>query len=119
GGLGMSLRAFAAARIMEHWAHGLDIRAAVERPGTDTDRLRHVAWISAQAVPYAFNFAGVETPEGHTLRFELTGPDCAVGSAEATDVVRGPTGQWCRLAVQRISLADAPDLTAEGPLGEL
>src|SRR5437588_2242952 len=90
-----------------HWAHGLDIRAAVERPGTDTDRLRHVAWISAQAVPYAFNFAGVDAPQGHTLRFELTGPDCAFGSADATDVVRGPTGQWCRLAAQRVSLADA------------
>src|SRR5207237_3496229 len=71
-GLGMSLRAFAAARIMEHWAHGLDIRAAVGRPGTDTDRLRHVAWISAQAIPYALNFKGITAPEGRTLRFELT-----------------------------------------------
>ena len=118
-GLGMSLRAFAAARIMEHWAHGLDIRAAVDRPNTDTDRLRHVAWISAQAVPYALNFIGLAAPERHTLRFELTGPDCAFGPADATDVVRGPTGQWCRLAVQRISRADAPDLTADGPLAEL
>jgi uncharacterized protein (TIGR03084 family) len=115
----MSLRAFAAARIMEHWAHGLDIRAAVDRPGTDTDRLRHVAWIGAQAVPYAFHFAGITAPEGRTLRFELTGPDCVFGPADATDVIRGPAGQWCRLAVQRISLADAPDLTADGPLAEL
>src|SRR5437588_5073150 len=54
-----------------HWAHGLDIRAAVERPGTDTDRLRHVAWISAQAVPYAFNFAGVDArSEEHTSELQ-------------------------------------------------
>jgi len=118
-GLGMGLRAFGTARLMEHWAHGLDIRAAVGRPGTDTDRLRHVAWIGANALPYAFGVAGVEPPPGRILRFELTGPDCAFGPADATDVVRGPTGKWCRLAAQRITRDAAPDLTAEGPLAEL
>ena len=118
-GFGMSLRAFAAARIMEHWAHGLDIRAAVGRPGIDTDRLVQVAWISARAVPYGLRFVGVSAPDGRTLRFELTGPDCTFGPPDATDAVRGPTGQWCRLAVQRLSLDQAADLTAEGPLAEL
>jgi uncharacterized protein (TIGR03083 family) len=104
---------------MEHWAHGLDIRAAVDRPGTDTDRLRHVAWIGVNALPYAFGVAGVEPPAGRTLGFELVGPDLALGPSDATDVVRGPTGQWCRLAVQRITRDQAPDLVAEGPLAEL
>jgi uncharacterized protein (TIGR03084 family) len=118
-GLGMGLRAFGTARLMEHWAHGLDVRAAVDRPGTDTDRLRHVAWIGINALPYAFGVAGVEPPAGRTLRFELVGPDLALGPADGTDVVRGPTGQWCRLAVQRITRDQAPDLVAEGPLAEL
>jgi uncharacterized protein (TIGR03084 family) len=118
-GLGMGVRAFGTARLMEHWAHGLDIRAAVDRPGTDTERLRHVAWLGANALPYAFSVAHVEPPAGRTLRFELTGPDCAFGPADATDVVHGPTGQWCRLAVQRIGRDQAPELVAEGPLAEL
>ncbi|MDQ1446222.1 MAG: hypothetical protein QOI20_2686 [Acidimicrobiaceae bacterium] len=122
-GLGMGWQAFVTARLMEHWAHGLDIRAAVAQPGTDTDRLRHVAWISSRAVPYALRVAGVEPPEGRTLRFVLTSPDGAqmwtFGPDDATDTITGPAGQWCRLAVQRITQADAPDLEGDGPLADL
>jgi uncharacterized protein (TIGR03084 family) len=118
----MGWRAFCTARLMEHWAHGLDIRAGVGVPATDTSRLRHVAWIGANAVPYAFGVAGVEAPQGHTVRFELTGPEgepWVIGPDDATDRITGPAGQWCRLAVQRITRADAPDLVADGPLADL
>ena len=125
-GLGMGRRAFVTARIMEHWAHGLDVRMAVGRPGVDTERLRHVAWICSNALPYALHFAGVDAPEGRALRFELTGPDCvfgppAAGEGAATDLVAGPAGAWCRLAVQRCTRAEAEaaGLRAEGPLADL
>jgi uncharacterized protein (TIGR03084 family) len=121
-GLGMGWRAFCTARLMEHWAHGLDIRAAVGAPGDDTARLRHVAWIGAGAVPYAFGVAGVEAPAGHTLRLDLTGPSgetWSFGPDGATDQITGPAAQWCRLAVQRVPRAGAPDLVADGPLAEL
>jgi uncharacterized protein (TIGR03084 family) len=123
-GLGMGWQAFVTARLMEHWAHGLDIRAAVGQPGVDTDRLRHVAWISTRAVPYALRVSGVEAPEGHTLRFALEGVGggsgvWAFGADDATDVITGPASQWCRLAVQRIGVDQAPDLRSEGPLAEL
>src|SRR5207245_4010094 len=107
------------ARLMEHWAHGLDIRAAAGRPGVDTNRLRHVAWIGYNALPYAFQLAGVEPPAGRTLRLELAGPDCVLGPGDATDVVRGPAGQGCRLAVQRAPPAARPHLTADGPRADL
>lgn len=121
-GLGMGWRAFVTARLMEHWAHGLDIRAAVGAPAEDTDRLRHIAWICTNAVPYAFHVAGVTAPEGRTLRVEVTGPSGEVwgyGPEDATDRITGPAGQWCRLAVQRIGRDDASDLTADGPLADL
>jgi uncharacterized protein (TIGR03084 family) len=121
-GLGMGWRAFVTARLMEHWAHGLDIRAAVGAPSVDTDRLRPIAWICTNALPYAFGVAGVTAPEGHSLRIEVTGPGGDVwsyGPADATDTITGPAGQWCRLAVQRITRADASDLVATGPLAEL
>jgi uncharacterized protein (TIGR03084 family) len=108
---------------MEHWAHGLDVRAGVGQPGTDTARLRHVAWIGFNALPYAFQIAGVSAPEGRTLRVELVPPDgdglWAFGPEDATDYLRGPAGEWCRRAVQRASVDEVPNLVAEGPLAEL
>lgn len=121
-GLGMGWRAFVTARLMEHWAHGLDIRDAVGKPGTDTNRLQHVAWISSRAVPYAFTVAEVQPPSDRTLRFDLSGPDggaWSFGPEDATDTITGPASQWCRLAVQRMTLADATELVADGPLAAL
>ena len=121
-GLGMGWRSFVTARLMEHWAHGLDVRAAVGAPPVDTDRLQHVAWIGVSALPYAFSLAGVEPPARHTLRVELVGPAAeqwAYGPPDATDRISGPAGQWCRVAVQRLRREDAPELKAEGPLAEL
>jgi uncharacterized protein (TIGR03084 family) len=126
-GLGMGWRAFVTARLMEHWAHGLDIRRAVGRPGVDTDRLRHVAWIGTSALPYAFSVAGVSAPSNRTLRVEVTPPSevesgdqlWAFGPADATDRLTGPAGQWCRRAVQRATVAETPELVANGPLAQL
>jgi uncharacterized protein (TIGR03084 family) len=121
-GLGMGWRAFVTARLMEHWAHGLDVRAAVRVPAEDTDRLQSIAWICVSALPYAFSVAGVTPPADRTLRFELTAPSGATwtfGPEAATDRISGPAGQWCRVAVQRMKRSEAPDLEAEGPLADL
>jgi uncharacterized protein (TIGR03084 family) len=121
-GLGMKRPSFVTARLMEHWAHGLDIREAVGVDAVDTARLRHVAWIGYSALPYAFGVADVTAPADHTLRLELAGPNgeaWSFGPADATDVIRGPAGVWCRRATQRITAAEATALDAEGPLAEL
>ena len=121
-GLGMKRRSFVTARLMEHWAHGLDIREALGAEVVDTPRLRHVAWIGYNALPYAFGVAKVDAPAGHTLRVELDGPGgeaWAFGPDDATDRISGPAGVWCRRATQRITPAEASALKAEGPLAEL
>ena len=121
-GLGMSLQAFGAARLMEHWAHGLDIRAAVGRPGTDTTRLHHVAWIGARALPYAFSVTGVAPSPERTLRLDLTDPAAepwSFGPDDATDRIEGPMSEWCRLAVQRIQRDQAKKLRSFGLLADL
>jgi uncharacterized protein (TIGR03084 family) len=116
-GLGMRPPSLVTARLMETWAHGLDVRAALGLPVVDTDALRHVAWLSYRALPYAFSFAGREPPPGD-LRVELTSPSgdetWEYGPAGAPNRISGPAGEFCRLFVQRVSRDQARDLVAEG-----
>lgn len=58
----MSLASFTTARIMETWAHGVDIRDALGVPIEHNERLRHVCHIGAGARPFAFIVHGVEDP---------------------------------------------------------
>lgn len=103
-GFGLPVRTFAAARLMEHWAHGLDIRDALGLPAPETPRLRHVAALGLGTLRYALARARVRWPAGRTLRLDLAGADgtrYAIGPPDATDVLRGPLIAWCRTAVQR------------------
>jgi uncharacterized protein (TIGR03084 family) len=121
-GLGMSWRAFVTARLMEHWAHGLDIGTAAGRVTPDTERLQSIGWLGYASLRYAFVVAGVVAPAGRSLRIEVAGPngeDWCYGPDDATDTIRGPAGVWCRRAVQRISVEQASELTVDGPLAAL
>jgi uncharacterized protein (TIGR03084 family) len=115
-GIGMGARAFVTARLMETWAHGLDLHAALGTQPVDTPRLAHVAWIATRAIPYAYSVAGVDPPASR-LYVELTLPDgttWATGPPDATDRITGPAAQYCRIFVQRLEPSDAPDLVAVG-----
>jgi uncharacterized protein (TIGR03084 family) len=116
-GLGMRPPSFVTARLMETWAHGLDVRTALGLPIVDTDALRHVAWLSYRALPYAFSFAGRDAPAGD-LRVELTSPSgdetWEYGPAGAPNRITGPAGEFCRVFVKRLTRDDASGLVAEG-----
>jgi uncharacterized protein (TIGR03084 family) len=115
-GLGMRPPSFVTARLMEAWAHGLDVHAALGIEPTDTDRLRHIAWIGVKALPYACSVAGVVLPEG-PLRVELalpSGASWAYGPDDAPDRITGPASEFCRVFVQRIPASAAPGLVATG-----
>ena len=116
-GIGMRAPSLITARLMETWAHGLDVREALGLPVVDTDRLRHVAWLAYRALPYAFSFAGRERPPGE-LRVEITSPEgddtWEYGPAEAPNRITGPAGELCRLFAQRITRYEARGLVAEG-----
>lgn len=120
-GLGMQIPSLVTARIMETWAHGLDVRATLGAPDHDTDaNLGHVAWIGTRALPYAFSVAQREMPAGE-LRVELELPSGATwthGPTEAPDRITGPAAEFCRLFVQRMTPDDATGLKAEGPLAD-
>jgi uncharacterized protein (TIGR03084 family) len=116
-GIGMRRPSLVTARLMETWAHGLDVREAVGLPVVDSDRLRHVAWLGYRALPYAFSFAGRERPPGE-LRVEVTSPSgdeiWEYGPADAPNRITGPAGELCRLFAHRISRDEARGLVAEG-----
>lgn len=99
----MGARAFATARLMETWAHGLDCYDALGVEPQDTDRLRHVALLAYLARPYAYQVNGIPLPN-RPLRLELTLPSGASwsqGPQDAPDVIRGKAGDFCRVAVRR------------------
>ncbi len=125
----MSARAFGTLRLMETWAHGLDVKDAMEGlltyseeeedPTADTSRIRHVAWLAHRMLPFAFAQAGEDFPESG-IRLELMGPRYArwvYGPEDAADVIKGVAGEWCRIAVRRMD-ATASSLKTEGDKAE-
>jgi len=111
----MGARAFATARLMETWAHGLDCFDAVGAVPEDTDRLRHVAMIAYLARPYAYQANALEVPDT-PIHLELILPSgklWAMGPEDAKDRIRGQAGQFCRVAVRRRHWKDM-DLEIEG-----
>jgi uncharacterized protein (TIGR03084 family) len=112
-GLGMRVGSLAIARLMECWAHGLDVHAALDVPTVDTDRLRHVAWLGTKALPYAYSVAGIAPPAA-PVRVELTLPSGATwtaGPADAPDRITGPAGDYCRVFVQRLAPSESALMT--------
>jgi uncharacterized protein (TIGR03084 family) len=120
-GLGMRPPSFVTARLMECWAHSLDVHTAMDREIVDTDRLRHVAWIGFRALPYACSVAGVAPPE-EPIRVELTLPSGATwtfGPEDTRNRITGPASEFCRVFVQRMRTEDATELVAEGDAAAL
>ena len=96
-------RSFATARLMETWAHGLDCYDTVGAEPEDTDRLRHVAFMTYRARPYAYQMVDLEVPST-PLRLELWLPSGAFwsqGPEDAENLIRGQASEFCRVAVRR------------------
>ncbi|MGA7270888.1 MAG: maleylpyruvate isomerase family mycothiol-dependent enzyme [Acidimicrobiia bacterium] len=97
----MSARTFATFRLMETWAHGLDIYAALEIEVEDTPRIRHVCWLGWKTLPYAFKAAGLDYSP---IRVEVIGPGYAkwvYGPEEAEHRIKGSASDWARIVVRR------------------
>jgi uncharacterized protein (TIGR03084 family) len=120
-GPSMSGRSFLTARLMEVWAHGADVLAALDDAGVehvsrpDTDRLRHIAHLGVVTRGWSYVVRGNEAPQGE-VRVELTAPSGAVwtwGPEDESQIVRGPAGDFCSVVTQRRNVADT-DLEVSG-----
>lgn len=111
----MSAPSMATARLMETWAHGLDVADALGVRREPTVRLRHVARLAVRTRDFAYAVRG-EQPPREEFRVELTGPDgetWAYGPEDAAQGVTGPGLDLCLLAAQRRHRDDLA-LVAEG-----
>ncbi len=87
----MSPASMVSARLMETWAHGVDIRDALSVQTLPSTRLRHICHIGYAARSYAFAAHGVEDP-GTPVRLFVRAPDGATwawGPAGADDTISG------------------------------
>jgi len=113
----MSAASSVTARIMETWAHGQDVADALDVDRRPTDRLRHVAFIGARALPNSYQARGLAVP-ATPVRVELRAPSgdvWAFGPEDASDAVRGPALDFCLAVTQRRHLDDL-DLDLQGPV---
>lgn len=97
----MSAKTFATFRLMETWAHGLDIYKTLAIEVEDTPRIRHVCWLGWKTLPYAFKAAGLDYSP---IRVEVIGPGYAkwiYGPDEAENVIKGSASDWARIVVRR------------------
>ncbi|MCF8589746.1 TIGR03084 family metal-binding protein [Gordonia liuliyuniae] len=104
----MSPSSMMTARIMETWAHGLDVADALGVVPEPTDRLRNVAHIGVRTRDFAYLVHG-RTPPTDPFRVEVTAPDGQIwtwGPPEASNIVRGSALHFAELVTQRRALAD-------------
>jgi uncharacterized protein (TIGR03084 family) len=111
----MSAPSMATARLMETWAHGLDVAdtLGVTRPATA--RLRSIAHIGVRTRDFAFVINGFQPPS-EPFRVELRAPDDSIwswGPDDAAQRVTGSAEDFCLLVTQRRSPQEL-DLTADG-----
>ncbi|NGO73939.1 TIGR03084 family metal-binding protein, partial [Streptomyces boncukensis] len=115
----MSVAGMAGARIMEMWAHGEDVAAALGEPHPVTDRLAHVVRLGTRARDSAYAAHGLEPP-AEPVRVEVTAPGgrvWAFGPEDAAQRVTGDAVDFCRLVTQRVHRDDA-EVRAEGAEAE-
>jgi uncharacterized protein (TIGR03084 family) len=111
----MSPTSMATARLMETWAHGLDVHEALGARVEDTDRIRHVAHLGVRTRNFAFAVHGLDAPADE-FRIDLVAPSGDVwswGPEDAAQTLTGTAGDFCRLVTQRVHRADT-DLVASG-----
>lgn len=112
----MSAASMATARLMETWAHGLDVADALGVTRPPTARLKSIAHLGIRTRDFAFTVHGL-TPPMDLFHVELRGPAGDIwswGPEDAAQRVTGTAEHFCQLVTQRRPRA-ALDVTAVGP----
>lgn len=115
----MSAPSMATARLMETWAHGLDVADALGVQRAPTARLRSIAHIGVRTRDFAYSVHGL-TPPAEPFHVKLCAPDGSEwtwGPEDAAQRVTGSAEDFCMLVTQRRARA-LLDVVAVGPDAE-
>ena len=111
----MSPASMATARLMETWAHGLDVADTLGVHRQPTARLRSIAHLGVRTRDYAFAVNELPPP-ADPFRVELRAPDgstWAWGPPDAAQRITGSAEAFCYLVTQRRP-ASSLDVVAAG-----
>lgn len=114
-GPSMSARSCATARLMETWAHGLDVFDVTGGSSPQGDQLRHIAMLGCLTRQHSYSVRGRQVPT-EDVRAELelpSGAPWAYGPGEAGARVRGSAVDFCAVVTQRRHVDDT-SLAVEG-----
>jgi uncharacterized protein (TIGR03084 family) len=117
-GPSMSTASAVTARLMETWAHGQDIAAALGADYPASMRLRHIAHLGVRTFGFAFELRGLHVPP-ELPRVDLTAPDGTTwtwGEPDAAETVSGAALDFCLVVTQRRHRDDT-GLVTTGPVG--
>ena len=116
-GPSMTPATMASVRIMETWAHGVDITDVLGLSPSATARLWHIADLGVQTRDFAFSLHGVRSPSA-PFRVELVAPSGETwswGPATAADRITGTALDFCLLVTQRRHRLDLEVTATPGP----
>ncbi len=114
-GLPMSAKSLASARLMELWAHSVDIYDALGVDPVVADRITSTLFLSWQARPNAYRINGLQMPDT-PLYLEVRLPSGAIwakGDPTAQNAIKGTAKDWALTAVRRRNWMDT-DLEVVG-----
>jgi uncharacterized protein (TIGR03084 family) len=104
----MSVRSLASARLMELWAHSVDIYDALGIDPVVKDRIASTLFLSWQGRPNMYSVNGLELPST-PIYLELTLPSgelWAKGEPDAPDYIKGSAKDWALVAIRRRNWMD-------------
>ena len=114
-GLPMSAKSLLSARLMELWAHSVDIYDALGMDPVVKDRIISTLFLSWQARPNAYRINNLEMPDT-PMYLELTLPSgeiWAKGDPVAENYIKGSAKEWALIAIRRRNWMDS-DLEVVG-----
>ena len=107
-GLPMSARSLATARLMELWAHWVDIYDHFNIPVKANERITNILFLSWQSRPNAYRINGADLPDT-PVYLELTLPDGSLwtkGDSSAENRIVGDALDWALVSVKRRNWMD-------------
>ncbi len=101
----MSNRSLASARLMELWAHSVDIYDALGIDPVVKDRIASTLFLSWQGRPNMYNVNGLEFDPEVPMRLELTLPSGEIwekGDSASENYITGSAKEWALVAIDVI-----------------